>query len=256
VTFSFAAAIPGVALPSTFTEAFDGSAVIGYKESPPVTLNHGDSPGVFTASWTQAIGGLKLSKQKEQIECQASASATVAPAQGELATAKPGYRYKGLSTFFELRLNCPYGKFEDFSQTSTAPVLVKMEGGKQRTRLKYLDICETNGFLVKAQYWKFTEFAFESSSLYVHSLVLLPRNLRGRAIRMHFEVRQAGEKLAYGNFKVTTHSQPGRTIYQGTDAFVNYCIDTGQELRSSSGKLQCYYPGRYRATIHDAHWFS
>lgn len=255
-TFSYRPALSEAVSPSTFAvpipATFDPSSL---PTSPLIVINRGEGPGVLTATWTQGIGGQPFSKQKDRTECEAATSVTVTPIRGALATVEPGYRYKDVSTFFDLRLKCPHGESEDISQTSTAPVTIRLSGGGQRTQLRYSDICEANGFQVRGRYWKFTEFAFESGSDYTHALVLIPRQLRGRSIRMHFDVHQAGETLAYGNFRIATQSEPGRFIYQGSDGFVNYCIDTGQELRSSSGKLNCFYPGRYKATVTNAHMF-
>ena len=71
---------------------------------------------------------------------------------------------------------------------------------------------------------------------------------------LHFNARQAGRKLVFGYFKVVTYSSRSRFIYEGSDAFVNYCIDSGQKIESSGGKLYCWYPGYHHTYVTSLHW--
>jgi hypothetical protein len=54
-----------------------------------------------------------------------------------------------------------------------------------------------------------------------------------------------GSVIGTGRFAVTSwYSGGARKIWQGTDDFVNICIDKTQHIRSQGGRLYCYYGGK------------
>jgi len=57
-------------------------------------------------------------------------------------------------------------------------------------------------------------------------------------VRVHF-----GGRLIRRFLYIYLGSWPPKRIYEGTDAFVNVCINRGLEIRSSGGVLYCETPG-------------
>jgi hypothetical protein len=60
---------------------------------------------------------------------------------------------------------------------------------------------------------------------------------------LSYKVGWNGRMLSAGYFTVKTTVTEGEEVFQGTDAFVNYCIDQNQEVHSSEGRLYCTRPG-------------
>ncbi len=55
-----------------------------------------------------------------------------------------------------------------------------------------------------------------------------------------------GTAIGSGRVILTRHGQPPHRIWQGEDAFVNYCIDDLKRITSIGGRLGCYEPGSYQ----------
>jgi hypothetical protein len=71
--------------------------------------------------------------------------------------------------------------------------------------------------------------------------------LRKRAREsLRYTVSFRGKTLRKGSFKSRTEFDRGKKayrIYEGSDAFVNYCINKFKTIKSSGGRLYCYHPG-------------
>jgi hypothetical protein len=48
---------------------------------------------------------------------------------------------------------------------------------------------------------------------------------------------------------VRYHNEAPKTIWEGTDAFVNYCIDHSRPIHSQGGRLYCTTTGRYSVKL-------
>jgi hypothetical protein len=57
-----------------------------------------------------------------------------------------------------------------------------------------------------------------------------------------YKARFGGQTLASGRFIVRTKRTPGYRIYEGTDAFINVCINDLRRIWSSGGRLYCDEP--------------
>jgi hypothetical protein len=64
-----------------------------------------------------------------------------------------------------------------------------------------------------------------------------------------YKARFAGKALASGRFIVKTKRTPGYRIYEGTDAFINVCINDLRTIWSSGGRLYCDEPAHLRTRI-------
>jgi hypothetical protein len=58
-----------------------------------------------------------------------------------------------------------------------------------------------------------------------------------------------GHKVGRHVLAVRYHNENPKTIWQGTDAFVNYCIDHLRTLHSKGGRLYCTTTGRYSVKL-------
>jgi hypothetical protein len=226
--------------------------------SPELSIPRGEGPGVFSASLTQGWGA-KYAHPPTYKECNSSTSVTVTPIQGALTEPQPGIAYREgfASSYFRLVLSCPWEGFEDFSQASTAPIMVSIGGGGAHRRLKIPDVCPEYGLVedgipsVRTRVWGMHPGEAKTGL----ALILRPRTLQPRhPVTMRFSITQTGKSLGSGRFKMEKYSQPSRFIYEGSDAFVNYCINHAQEINSSEGRLYCFYPGYHRAYTSALHW--
>ncbi|HEY5197780.1 MAG TPA: hypothetical protein VIJ51_12225 [Solirubrobacteraceae bacterium] len=70
-----------------------------------------------------------------------------------------------------------------------------------------------------------------------------PQYLSDGTRHLSYKVVWSGQTLSAGAFTVDTTVVPSSRVYQGTDDFVNYCIDQIQTVYSSDGRLYCIQPG-------------
>ena len=220
-------------------------------ETPTLWFARGDGPGILTASWTQKNwedrvfgGGV----------CEESESIEIRPIRGRLSKVGAELRWEKGSTEFTLDLPCSAGKKEEFEIVSPAPVLVSIRGAGGRKVVRVPDVCLESRFRTfETKYWQ----AYRSSLLVGEKAGIQVSSFGvRRPALMRFEVRQAGQLTARGRFRIWDRSRPSRRIYEGSDAFVNYCIDETRKIRSSHGRLYCVYPGYYRTLASDLHWFA
>jgi len=62
-------------------------------------------------------------------------------------------------------------------------------------------------------------------------------------------VRVAGQRALRRAIRTSVHSRPDRRIFEGTDAFINYCINGNHKLYSYHLRLYCIKPGSYREGV-------
>lgn len=68
--------------------------------------------------------------------------------------------------------------------------------------------------------------------------------------RFRFYVRTNNKLMVGGHFLVQVKRvRPSERINEGSDAFVNYCINEGREIRSSDGRLYCVRPAKDKTKI-------
>lgn len=65
---------------------------------------------------------------------------------------------------------------------------------------------------------------------------------------VRWRVHLDGVQLRTGAIRWRSRYTPGRRIWQGTDAFVNYCIEYAKKLRSENLRLYCVRPSEITRT--------
>lgn len=88
---------------------------------------------------------------------------------------------------------------------------------------------------------------------YADRVLFVPDFQHDGKSRLEFSIRARDVVLAEGTFTVATSITPSRRIYEGADAFVNYCINYSIQIWSDDGRLYCQTPrrARYRLTSFD-----
>ena len=73
--------------------------------------------------------------------------------------------------------------------------------------------------------------------------IALRGKVDGRRVRFRYSFVWHGKTLRHGTIIGRTRYAAGHDVYEGTDGFINYCINESQEIRSQDGSLYCWYPG-------------
>lgn len=60
--------------------------------------------------------------------------------------------------------------------------------------------------------------------------------------RFRYRISSAGVLLQSGTIVARTRLVGGGTFYEGSDEFVNYCIDENRPIHSAGGRLYCIEP--------------
>ena len=82
----------------------------------------------------------------------------------------------------------------------------------------------------------------EGASLGIAAVTPLPRQET-----ITFRVFINGAFVEGGRVVLTRHGSPPGLIWEGTDGFINYCINGLKKIVSINHRLACYYPG----TLHE-----
>jgi len=89
-------------------------------------------------------------------------------------------------------------------------------------------------------------YCSEGVSVLTHLEIAAVRPLpRQEAIT--FQILIDGASIEGGRVILTRHGKPPGLIWEGTDGFINYCIDGLKKIVSINHRLACYYPG----TLHE-----
>lgn len=125
---------------------------------------------------------------------------------------------------------------------------VVIRNGRHKLVLETRDICEKGSWRSSGNAPGVRASAFVIGSLLTGSGVGISID-KAKTVRARYRVivrtrdgRATGRIAVY--VKRTQHVVEER-IYEGTDAFVNYCIDQGQEIRSHDGRLFCWRVGAW-----------
>lgn len=204
-----------------------------------------DGPARLTVSWTQGerIGG--YDGEAPQV-CPLWTSLVVRPVKGALSPVHPLFARSGGSRELEIEVPCQ----RPTSLASPAPVFVIIRGLGARREVPIPDACRDSSFK-RFQTRKWT--AYRTGFSPRQRISISSFGVR-RASRLTFLVRQSGRVTARGHFRVVNRDRPARKIFEGTDAFINYCINELRTIRSLHGRLYCVYPGRYRTIASGLHW--
>lgn len=206
---------------------------------PEVALDLGPAPKArrlrVQASWLDRVQA--ADPLDDDVLCARSVSVIVRIVPGRVPTLRRALEPIGPGTFaWEL----PVVLDDDCSVIFAAGPLV-VEIGRRRL-LWRRDVCEESGRrrTVTGRAWRLevlggignAELSFDSAGPARQSL---PYTIRvGRAI------------VERGTVAVRREQRAGRTIFEGTDDFINVCINELLTIRSSGGKLYCSIPAQTR----------
>lgn len=100
---------------------------------------------------------------------------------------------------------------------------------------------------VRGKGWSATTFNFDGFQqafwLRLNRYASLPRQ------RLRVRLVVGGRLLIQRTILVRRHRTDGYRIWEGTDAFVNVCINQGRVIRSSGGRLYCSIPATYSMSV-------
>lgn len=173
-------------------------------------------------------------------DCQRTFTASVESVVGDRPRIARTYKYGdeavGETTRAALHVGptgegCPAS-----AEVGTVDVNVAL--GRERVRLRLDDQC--------GHVWKRTgsthlhgwEVETDGRSVYIG----LTRTRTERR-RITYSVMTKRTTLRHGHIRAQTDYAAPHTIWEGSDAFVNYCINRLKEIRSEDGRLYCVYDG-------------
>lgn len=238
-TFELSPGLSGIAPQSGFSDTFDQSPrKLGVLSSPSLRISKAEGTARLTASWVQRKG-YKYGVPSSYEECTGSAQISVQGVRGRLSRARAdisglGSRFE----FFRLYASCPAREEEGFGRPniSAAPIRISLRGDGEARSATLSDACDGKMPRVQTPEWRLSH----EVTLHGTNFVLRPLHAFSQPqTKFRFAVWQASKKLISGSFHIWTLQTPFRMIEEGSDAFVNYCIDNDKELRSLAGHLYC-----------------
>jgi|GEM_PF-5343141 len=141
------------------------------------------------------------------------------------------------------------------------PGRVVIKDSKHKLVLTTSDICEPGTWRSSGRVPGLHVRAAMINTLLTGSVVVAAIGEERVDTQYHVIVK-AGHKRATGWISVRVHRVQHvieKRIYEGTDAFVNYCIDRNQEIRSHNGRLFCWLVKAWETVewsfhFHRKHW--
>jgi hypothetical protein len=252
-TFTFNSATPGVNLSDAYVVQ---ESHFSQNQTHLVEFMRGEGPGVFSVSWTQGHGA-RYANPPTYKECTATTSVTTVPIEGKLGRVRPTLDYSHGNSYLRLTMRCPGVRLEEIDQSSSTPLHVVIQGAGARRSVLAPDVCgEGGGPTFRTRHWAGGVVSFSTHRAQGDVLTIKAKALDDQPKVIRFKVSQAGKPLGSGHVTAETYSKAGKFIYEGSDAFVNYCIDHGQEINSINHRLYCIFPGYSRSYITGLHWSS
>ncbi len=193
-------------------------------------LERGDGPAIVRATWQESSG-----YDYDATTCTRTVTATVTPQQGEKLRPKVTVRSGGRVLF-------DFIGADRCRDSTDASQRVTVAGMGRTRRLFARHFCSP---------WKPRKADAGRWLLDGRGggpAIFRPRLRRsGTAI---FSYKQLiGRRVAKrGRFRLTTVHRPRRRVWEGTDAFVNFCINGEYTIWSKGGRLFCWKPARTRHT--------
>ena len=178
--------------------------------------------------------------------CQESTVNTVHSVRGEPAQISASLKKSEGSRELAVEARCP----KPLRVASMSPVVVTVGNVQGERSLVIPDACRDG---------RFQSVDGPHFSLYLEGLA--PRQRVSVGVfglknwsRFTFTAKQGGRLLGRGSFLARAIERPARRIYEGSDAYINYCIDELRTLHSLNGRLYCSTTGDYRALASSLHW--
>lgn len=206
--------------------------------NPPrrsVYFKEGDGPAVLTYQWEETPAPY----EDDTPRCSRTVSQVVRPIAGTPPTAAVRKTRSGV--VMKVGQLC-----RDYYTATAGRVSISVSSRGRRTAITRNDQCSKRWSnktdLPRGGDWSLRRFA--------DRVLFLPDFQKSGKSRLEFSIRARDEILVEGRFVIETSITPSRRIYEGTDAFVNYCINESVRIWSHNGRLYCQTPkqARYRLT--------
>jgi hypothetical protein len=194
-------------------------------------FDSGDGPAVLTLTWTQSnVYSQNYETRPRSVARQINPTRGHPPegvrASWDLHTVQKrvhGLKQPNWYTVWDEFIRFEVRPYKPASKGTAEPIKITIKGaGKAHHRT------------IRSQY--------DSSVPEFH-----PGGFHGKR-RFKFKATSVGKVLDKGSFKVKYESAFGSRIYQGSDAFVNKCINTNRIIRSRHHRLYCWdyrYPASW-----------
>lgn len=204
---------------------------------PPLRFSQGDGVGKLTVTWTQSFGSPS---------CQESQSFLVTPVHGDNPTIGLSILRDALSgDSLHFRISeCPL----DVATAVVGPITIKARqvkprGGRRTRQVTYLDQCN-GGWNPKQGFGRGWGLNGVGGPPFRAEAFLYPLGKRNRSLKFAFSVSVRGDIVSSGRVRSRVHYRRGRIYWEGTDAFVNICINKPLPIKSRGGRLYCKRPAR------------
>ena len=209
-----------------------------------VTFSAGDGAAVVNARWVERIDD-GPSKYQYHYCSRSAAAAVITPVAGRLPRVKLSRdRDSGLT----VSPSDPLTK-QGCALAATEPLTVEARSGSQRATFAMTDPCEflsdDNGqpgaFLRHTGPINGPRFHMTAASS--EGISVDGRGSEDAVRTVTYRVLLGSTVVTKGHFWIRVDRYPGYDIYEGTDEFVNTCIDDTYKLHSRDHRLYCYVPG-------------
>ena len=215
-----------------FTDSFDADVEQLLAQDTGATyfvqLDRGDPPADITATWTQFAGSSA---------CIASINRRTRGFTGRYPapTTRHDENDALLSIGPKRGLTC--------NALRTGRVTINVERQGRRARLVLRDACGrwTRGRVSRQAGLSIARR--NATAEFLPGLVFRSRGRRTKRIVFAVTVSQAGRRLLRRKLISSVVHEPSERIFEGRDAFVNYCINHNRPIRSRGGRLYCVSPG-------------
>lgn len=119
------------------------------------------------------------------------------------------------------------------------PLTLTLRGGGDRMRLHTVSTCnghwrkrgDAPGVRFESSFWSYPRYSGTTVLMLVSGFTTFRREYR-------FELRAVDRRMV-GWVTAANKEAREERIFEGADAFVNFCINRGKEIRSSNGRLYC-----------------
>lgn len=215
------------------------------KKGVAIRFKKGDGPGRITIKWEQLYPKFEAYEGGEfltytDISCTRTRSRVIKPVPGIVPDIDWNFRYIGingteqlLGSYWPKRYYCQ----PSYQTVAPGDLILRVAGGGARTKFNMGQICGRDRFTTqknKAWVLKVSGRRFSLSPKW--------RKPGTRIVRI--SARLGSRRALKSRIRFKTIHAPYKRIWEGTDAFINTCINGLHDIYSSGGRLYCSVGGR------------
>ncbi len=204
-----------------------------------ILFEPGDGPGVVRLSWEQEP------VLNPAARCTYTIAATINPIPGVVSFSVHASTWPGGD---ELWIGVPDCFPPLLYKLTGMPATLAISGAGGKRSVNVADQCsgDAEPNRVRTGRWRLFE---KLDDAFEDRVVFRGRRPFRRARKMRLAISAAGASAQVGSFRVSTFVRRGQRIWEGTDAFINYCINKPRPIYSAGGRLYCSQPGVERDQI-------